>query len=104
MTGTSESPLILAESTAFHPAFMAVLSLSLCVSAQTSQGGAKDTPEKPVAYCDGLLWLLYGLLWSIVACYFGLLGVPGMWEYWRSVRDRRAPCAAMFLVGLQKAC
>ena len=30
-----------------------------------------------VAYNYGLLWLIYGLLWSIVACYFGLLGVPG---------------------------
>ena len=25
----------------------------------------------------GLLSVNYGLLWSIVACYFGLLGVPG---------------------------
>ena len=25
----------------------------------------------------GLLWLIYGLLWGIVACYFRLLGVPG---------------------------
>ena len=26
---------------------------------------------------DGLLSINYGLLWGIVACYFGLLGVPG---------------------------
>ena len=32
---------------------------------------------KPVAYNSGLLWLLSGLLWGIVASYFGLLGVPG---------------------------
>ena len=31
-------------------------------------------PGKPVA-CN------YGLLWAIVACYFGLLGVPGMYKY-----------------------
>ena len=39
--------------------------------------------------CDyGLLWLIYGLLWGIVACYFRLLGIPGRsptsaWEFWR---------------------
>ena len=26
----------------------------------------------------GLLWRIYGLLYGIVACYFGLLGVPGV--------------------------
>ena len=30
-----------------------------------------------MAYNYGLLSVNYGLLWSIVACYFGLLGVPG---------------------------
>ena len=30
-----------------------------------------------MAYNSGLLWLLYGLLLGIVACCFGLLGVPG---------------------------
>ena len=34
-------------------------------------------PGKPVAYNCGLLWLTYGLLYDIVACDFGLLGVPG---------------------------
>ena len=35
-------------------------------------------PGKPVAYNSGLLWLLYGLLLGLVACCFGLLGVPAM--------------------------
>ena len=30
-----------------------------------------------MAYNYGLLWLIYGLLYGIVACYFRLLGVPG---------------------------
>ena len=34
-------------------------------------------PGKPVAYNYGLLWLIYGLLWGILAHYFRLLGVPG---------------------------
>ena len=34
-------------------------------------------PGKPVACNFGLLWLIYGLLWGIVACCFGLLGFPG---------------------------
>ena len=34
-------------------------------------------PGKPVAYNSGLLSVNSGLLWSIVAYYFGLLGVPG---------------------------
>ena len=33
-------------------------------------------PGKPVAYNYGLLWLIYGLLWGIVANCFWLLGVP----------------------------
>ena len=37
----------------------------------------KGLPGKPVAYNFGLLWIYYGLLWDIVAYYFGLLGVPG---------------------------
>ena len=41
-------------------------------------------PGKPVAYYYGLLWLIYGLLWGIVACYFGLLGVPGKY-LWRHI-------------------
>ena len=36
-----------------------------------------DMPGQPVAYNYGLLWLIYGLLYGIVACYFRLLGVPG---------------------------
>ena len=32
---------------------------------------------KPIAFNYGLLWLLYGLLGGIVACWFWLLGVPG---------------------------
>ena len=35
-----------------------------------------------MAYKYGLLWLIYGLLYGIVACYFRLLGVPGM-SSWR---------------------
>ena len=35
-------------------------------------------PGKPVAYNYGLLSINYGLLYGIVACYFKLLGVPGM--------------------------
>ena len=34
-------------------------------------------PGKPVADNYGLLWLIYELLWDIVAFYFRLLGVPG---------------------------
>ena len=34
-------------------------------------------PGKPAAYNSELLWFIYGLLWGIVACCFGLLGVPG---------------------------
>ena len=34
-------------------------------------------PGKPVAHIYGLLSVKYGLLWSIVASFFGLLGVPG---------------------------
>ena len=34
-------------------------------------------PGKPVACNYGLLWLIYGLRWGIVACYFGLLGFSG---------------------------
>ena len=34
-----------------------------------------------MAYNYGLLWIHYGLLWRIVACYFGLLGVPGRRGY-----------------------
>ena len=30
-----------------------------------------------MAHNYGLLWLIYGLLYGIVACHFGLLGVPG---------------------------
>ena len=37
----------------------------------------EETPGKPVAYNDGLLWLIDGLLYGIVACCFGLLGFPG---------------------------
>ena len=42
-------------------------------------------PGKPVAYSSGLLWLIYGLLYGIVACHFGLLGVPGKYttKHWR---------------------
>ena len=34
-------------------------------------------PGKPVAYNNELLSVNYGLLYGIVACFFGLLGVPG---------------------------
>ena len=37
-------------------------------------GPRKPFPGKPVAYNYGLLCLNNGLLWSIVACDFGLLG------------------------------
>ena len=37
----------------------------------------KYVPGKPVACNYGLLWLIRGLLWGIVAYSFGLLGVPG---------------------------
>ena len=37
-------------------------------------------PGKPVACNYGLLWLISGLLWGIVAYYFGLLGVPGWYH------------------------
>ena len=30
-----------------------------------------------MAYNNGLLSLTYGLFWGIVACFVGLLGVPG---------------------------
>ena len=39
--------------------------------------GPKATPGKPVAYNSGLLWLIYGLLYGIVACCFRLLGFSG---------------------------
>ena len=35
-------------------------------------------PGKPEAHNYGLLWLYYGLVRGIVACHFGLLGVPGV--------------------------
>ena len=38
---------------------------------------AETKPGKPVACNYGLLWLIYGLLWGLVACCFRLLGVPG---------------------------
>ena len=38
-------------------------------------------PGKPVACNHGLLSVNYGLLWGIVASYFGLLGVPGIVAY-----------------------
>ena len=34
-------------------------------------------PGRPVAYNSGLLWLIYGLLWGVLACCFRLLGFPG---------------------------
>ena len=37
----------------------------------------KELPGKPVAYNYELLSINNGLLWSIVASFFGLLGVPG---------------------------
>ena len=37
----------------------------------------KELPGKPVAYSDGLLLMDYGLLWSVVAYHFRLLGFPG---------------------------
>ena len=39
--------------------------------------GLEFPPEKPVAYNNGLFSMHCGLLWGIVACYFGLLGFPG---------------------------
>ena len=36
-----------------------------------------DIPGKPVAYNDRLFSINKGLLYGIVACCFGLLGVPG---------------------------
>ena len=39
-----------------------------------------DVPGKPVAYNDGLLSVNCGLLWDIVAYFFGLLGVPGSYS------------------------
>ena len=41
-------------------------------------GRSCGVPGKPVAYYYGLLSVNYGLLWSIVVFYLGLLGVPGM--------------------------
>ena len=38
-------------------------------------------PGKPVAYNYGLLLLIYGLLYGIVACYFRPLGVPGRYMH-----------------------
>ena len=40
-------------------------------------GSLYYVPGKPVACNNGLLSINYGLLLGIVACYFGLLGVPG---------------------------
>ena len=34
-------------------------------------------PGRPVDHNHGLLGIYYGLLWRIVAYYFGLLGFPG---------------------------
>ena len=36
-----------------------------------------QTAGEPVAYTYGLFSVKYGLLWGIVAYYFGLLGCPG---------------------------
>ena len=43
---------------------------------QMSHGQHSLLPGKPVACYYGLLWLIYGLLLSVVACYVGLLGFP----------------------------
>ena len=40
-----------------------------------------------MAHNYGLLWLIYGLLYGIVACYFGLLGVPGSVQKENSVLE-----------------
>ena len=36
-------------------------------------------PGKPVDHNLGLLCLDNGLLWAILACHFGLLGIPGIY-------------------------
>ena len=35
-----------------------------------------------MAYNNGLCWLIYGLVWSMVAYCFRLLGVPGRLKLW----------------------
>ena len=35
----------------------------------------------------GYFWIYYGLLWGIVACYFGLLGVPGSCQHHVQVQE-----------------
>ena len=47
------------------------------VGSESPNPPANRLPGKPVAYNNGLLSINHGLLWSIVACFFGLLGVPG---------------------------
>ena len=46
-------------------------------SSPPTQPDNEPVPGKPVAYHNGLLSINYGLVWGIVACCFGLLGVPG---------------------------
>ena len=52
----------------------------------------ENLPGKPVAYySSGLVWLIYGLLWGIVAHCFGLVGVPGRtipWTLFLGIRPR----------------
>ena len=51
-----------------------------------------DAPGKPGACNDGLLRLNNGLLWGIVACCFGLLGLPGRrWAYGESPAAPSSP-------------
>ena len=39
-------------------------------------------PGKAVAYDNRLLPINSGLLWGVMACYFGLLGFPGSCKRW----------------------
>ena len=63
-------------------------------------GGSKivprifEVPGKPVAYNYGLLWLIYGLLWGVVACCFRLLGFPSafaVYDTWPKYLESREP-------------
>ena len=48
----------------------------------------KHLPGKPGAYNYGLLSVNSGLLWGIVACYFGLLGFPGFFGFFGLQQSR----------------
>ena len=50
---------------------------SISFHVKLGEGTFFPSLKNPVANNNGLLSINYGLLWGMVACYFGLLGFPG---------------------------